>query len=165
MLRDLGIEAGTDVKAALAELTRRQDAERTELEKAQARAATLEAEASRGREYAALVTETANAELARLDEHQRAAVTSTAGTDPAAQLRLIRVLAPTWAAAGNAPVAPPPAPANTTQPAAPPSPTAPTTENHLSTYESMVATNPMRAAYYRLAHADEIRKAKETRAG
>ncbi len=134
----------------------------------------IEAETARDTERARVtalsgtVTAIATERMAGLTEGQRAAVTSIAGEDAAAQLKAISALAPTWGAPaappatppapGVAPAAPAPAvpPANTA-----PGPNAPGTAptsppDHKAEYKRLKAENPVQAAAYLNANESKI---------
>jgi len=132
LLKELGVEDVKDAKAALAAFKADQEAKKSDLQKAQERAASLETAAKERDLYKTHVEASSKASLAALTEAQRAAVTRLAGDDPLRIADAIDVLRPTWAAAAPAgttgapaPVAPPPpapAPANTAPPAGAPPP-------------------------------------------
>jgi len=110
-----------------------------------------------------IVAEQAGRMMGVLTGARQAAIRAVAGDDPAAQLKAIQAIAPTWssedraAAAAAAPPAPPapPAPAANT---APP-PTAPegaspdSPPDHRATYESL-STNPFARAAYGMQHPE-----------
>lgn len=177
MLRDMGVDNPDDVKAALADLKKRREAEMTEAELLKSRVAELEKSSSDRDELHATVTDLASAKLAALSEAQRNAVLKIAGDSARKQLDAITVLSATWAPdapptdggtgdapTATAPTAPIPAPATTAQtaPAPPPTP-ATATENRLATYEKLLTDNPMAAATYRHRYRVEIQKAKDAR--
>jgi hypothetical protein len=163
MLRDMGVEDPADVKAALAELKKRRDAEKTELERLQTQVTELTAKVSDREALRTTVAARAVAEMAALPEAQQTAVRTVAGDDPQQQLTTIEAMRPTWAKPEA--TAPIPAPASTTagQPA-PAEASAAASTNHLATYEELQKTNPMQAATYRLMHAVAITKAQKARA-
>lgn len=152
MLADLGIEDVEDGKKAIADLKARKDAEKTAAQKAaefEGKFKTTEAERQRLGEA---LTIYAKAQLAGLSETQRAAVTSVAGEDPAAQLKAIEALTPTWKAAAAPVATSPTAPADTAP--RPNAPSAPTTSppDPKAIHAELAKTNPIIAARYALAH-------------
>jgi hypothetical protein len=85
--------------------------------------------------------------MATLTEAQRSAVIAAAGDSPAAQLRVVTALRPTWVAA---------APASTTSAAPAPAAVTTTNPNHRQIYEDMKKQNPFAASHYLLKHQTEI---------
>lgn len=155
ILKALGVEKIDDVKAVLESARKAEDAKKTEAEKLLSRIGELEPAAKKAAEYEAVIKERATVEMQALTDAQRTAVTAIGGDDPAAQLRAITALRPTWATSEPAKTDPKPA---TTAPAtAAPAP-APTTQptNHRAVYEQMKQTNPMQAAQYLMRHRLEI---------
>lgn len=126
LLRELGVEDPKDAKKALADYKARVEAEKSELQKAQERAAALEATAKQAEVYKAKVETWAKAEFDKLTESQKAAVERLAGDDPLKRADAIEVLRPTWAVAVPA-QAPAAAPTAAPAPAAPPPVPAPAT--------------------------------------
>lgn len=136
LLKDLGVEDPKDAKKALADYKARIEAEKSELQRANERAAALEAAAKERDVYRAKVETWAKAEFDGLNETQKAAIERIAGDDPLKRAEAIELLRPTWAiaapaapvvpAAPAAPAAPPPipAPANIAPPVAAPRPSA-----------------------------------------
>lgn len=164
MLAELGVSDPKDVKAALAELKKRQDAERSEVERLTAQTKELEGKASRADTYAAVIAGRASAELAALDEKARGFVTAEAGDDPARQLATIDRMRASGLLSST-----PPAPAPAAAPAAPPKPadTAPRPNappeagsvakaDIRATYDRLQAENPFAAASFALAHAGDL---------
>lgn len=137
LLKDLGVEDPKDAKKALADYKARIEAEKSELQKANERAASNEAAAKERDIYRAKVESWAKAEFDGLSEGQKAAIERLAGDDPLKRAEAIELLRPTWAsaapavgapaaAAPAAPAAPAPiaAPANIAPPPAAPRPSA-----------------------------------------
>lgn len=159
LLRDLGVDDPKAAKDALAAYKAAQDAAKTEAQRLADEVAALKPKAERLSTLEGVVNARAEAELASLTDTQRAAVVSLAGDDPAARLRTIDALRPTWAAqqAANA-AAPKPlaAPASTTASAAAPRPGEPTQTDHRAVYADLKKSNPMAAAAYALAHQRDI---------
>jgi pyruvate dehydrogenase E2 component (dihydrolipoamide acetyltransferase) len=137
LLKDLGVEDPKDAKKALADYKARIEAEKSELQKANERAASNEAAAKERDVYRAKVETWAKAEFDKLGDAQKAAIERLAGDDPLKRADAIELLRPTWtnaappagaapAAAPAAPAAPAPiaAPANIAPPPAAPRPSA-----------------------------------------
>ncbi len=162
LLAQLGVEKFDDVKTAIAELKKRQDAEKTETERLVAQVADLTGKAQKVEALEAVLAARANAELSNLTEEQRAAVQLIAGDDAAKRINAIDALRPTWTAKAAA-VAPIAAPASTAPASPPPAATATPTNNVLATYEQLSKTNPMAAAQYRVANWDAYLQAKNAR--
>lgn len=178
LLRELGVDSLDDAKKAITALQAQRDAEKTASEKAAEYETALKAERARIASLTEAVAAHANAQLAALTDEQRAAVTAIAGEDPAAQLKTLEALRPTWKQAAPATqvasatqVATPPAgappPAGATPPATPPvpppadtapAPNAPKDSSNISpadpkaTYVELKKTNPVLAARYAFAH-------------
>lgn len=168
ILAELGVPDVKDGKAALAELKKRQDAEKSDLEKKDGRIKELEPQAARAVELEKTVKARADVELAALTEEQKTAVKAIAGDDPAKVLTAIDTLKPTWKAAPAAPPpgAPPPkpAPGSTTAAGPPPAPAAPpATVDHLALYDELQKSNPMQAAHYRELYGAQITAAREAK--
>jgi hypothetical protein len=136
LLKDLGVEDPKDAKKALADYKARIEAEKSELQKAQERAASYEAAAKERDVYRAKVETWAKAQFDGLSETQKAAIERLAGDDPLKRADAIELLRPTWGTAAPAttvaatapaatPTPPPiPAPANIAPPAPAPRPSA-----------------------------------------
>lgn len=181
LLRELGVESLEDAKTAISELTAKRNAEKTASQKATEYETALKAERARIASLTEAVTAHASAQLATLTDEQRAAVTAIAGEDPAAQLKTLEALRPTWKAAAPAAAAstatptganpstgtPPPAGTTPAAPAAPatpppadtaPAPSAPKDSHNISpadpkaVYAELKKTNPVVAARYAFAH-------------
>jgi hypothetical protein len=148
ILADLGVEDIGKAKAALdaakASEEANKSAEQRALESANA-AKSAQAEADRLR---AIATEHAARMLGVLTAEQQSAVKAIAGDDPAAQLRAIGALGPTWAKQASADAPPPPA---TTAPA--PNAPAPTTAGSPPDHRAVYATlNPFERAAYGMSN-------------
>lgn len=171
MLAELGVPDTKDAKADLAELKRRRDAEKSDLEKAQARIAELEGKAAKADHATQVASRRAAAELAALTDAQRAYVAKASGDDPLRQLETIDSMreagllatppaAPSPAAgAATPPAASPAAPQQlgSTAPAAgapPPSTTSPV--DHAAVYRSLKQSNPFAASVYLQQHQRQI---------
>lgn len=158
-LRALGVDSFDAAKAAIAKARELEEASKSEIQRLTDKVAGLEPLTKRAAELDATVARYADAELSRLSEAQRAAVTAIAGDDKARALATIDALRPTWAAAPAAPTAasaPIPAPANTSQVPAPRAATASAGVDHKATYEALAASNPVKAAQYLAAHSRAI---------
>ena len=164
MLKTLGVESEDDAKKALADFKAKQDAEKTEAQRNAEKLSELDRTKARASELEATVKGRASRELAGLSDAQRAAVLAIAGEDPAAQLKTIDALAPTWATAApvattTTPAATPaaaPAAATTAPPRSAPSDTTQTQASPKETYQRLKAANPVAAAAYLKQHAQEI---------
>lgn len=157
LLADLGVTDQAAAKAAIAAAKAAADASKT----AEQRAADATAEAAQQRREAerllAITTEHASRMMFVLTAEQQKAVKDIAGDDPAAQLRAIGVLGPTWAkdAAATAATAPaaPVAPVTTGPGANAPAGAAPgSPPDHRAVYTTMRETNPFAAAAYGLSN-------------
>lgn len=171
VLRAIGAETPEAAADAVKRARAAADAEKTAAQQAAeatARAATLQKERD---DLHTTVGTVATAQLSTLTAEQRAAVTAIAGDNPAAQLRTLAALRPTWAVAAPpappppvAPAAPPAPPANTApQAGAPPAGAPPAVTDHLAVLKGLESTNPIRAARYRTTYAGEIAAATKAR--
>ena len=158
LLRELGVTDVKDAKAAVEELKKLRDAQRSEEEKLRLRNAELEPAAKQLESYRAFASAQAEEALSSLTEEQKSVVMSLAGDDPIKLITAVRAFKSM--APATAPAAKPLAPPASTSAASPsPPPAATATENHRATYERLKATNPLRAAEYRLRHLHEISSA------
>lgn len=140
LLKELGTDAA-GAKAAVARAKELEDAQKSEIEKAMARATKAEVRAKRADDLEEIIAGRLIVEETALTDAQRAAVAAVAGDDPALRLKTITALRPTWAVAAPpapivVPVATPPVvvpaavatpvvvPPVTATPAAPPAPLA-----------------------------------------
>lgn len=157
ILKQLGVTDFEAAKKAVAKAKETDEAEKSSAQRAveaKAKADQAEAEAAKLRET---IKEHAARQMVGLTEEQKKAVSDVAGDDPAAQLRAITALAPTWAKAeptpvgGVAPVAKTPdtAPA----PGAPKGTTASPTDPRAE-YDSLKKTNPFAAARFGQQHPE-----------
>ncbi len=167
LLADLGVSDPRDVKAALEELKKRQDAERSELERATGRVKELEARAEKATAYEVVIAGRASAEMAGLDDRAKAFVTAEAGDDPAKQLATIDRLRASglMTVATPAPVAPPAtppaAPVNTApRPNAPAEAGAAVVTDVRATYKRLNSENPFAAAAFAQSNAASLFFAK-----
>jgi len=148
ILKDLGAESLDAAKARIVAAKAAEDAQKSELQRLTERIAALEPSAAKVAELQAVVAQHADAELAKLTDEQRAAVTAIAGDDKARALATVEALRPTWAKAAPAAPAPPPPPANTAAAGAAPTGANVPTVNHKATWEALKSANPIAAAQY-----------------
>ncbi len=149
VLKDLGVDDVGAAKAAIAAAKAADDAKKTEAQKA-AEYETLNKtlKASLDATNQALGN-FAKAQMAGLNDSQRAAVQAVAGDDPAKQLSTIEALKPTWASA-----AAPAAPAAPSVPDTAPTRTMPKSggehspPDHKAVWAELQKTNPVLAARY-----------------
>lgn len=160
LLADLGVSDTKDAKAAIKSLRDAEAAKKTEEQKLRERLAALEPLESRVTALTATLETMAQAELGKLTEAQKAAVTRVAGGDPQRTLDVISALRDSWAVAP----APAPAPANTAPAASAPAPAAPGVPNHLATWEALKRANPVEAARYLVANRAAIAEARRVSA-
>lgn len=174
ILKSLGVADPKDAKAAIEAWRKQEEANKTELQKAQERAKALEADAQALTGYKTKLETWVKTDLEKLTPEQRAAVTRLAGEDPLRVADAIEVLRPTWGAPapvaapaqalGNATAAPaavaaPPPPmappATSGLPAATPKPGTP--KSKWEEFDQMRMNNDPRAnAFYTLhSHAIE----------
>ena len=170
--RMLGVDNLDKAKAQLEAARKLEDERKTELQRLTERTVALEAAAKRAEQLEGVLSQRAEVELSTLTDAQRAAVTSLAGDDKAAQLRAITALRPTWqaaaaAAAAAAPTAPTAAPTPAAAPRVAPASTSAATSHPASTtaaqlvdhraeYDRLRAQNPVFAAHYLAAYRTEI---------
>lgn len=163
LLAELGFEKPEDLKTLVTTAKQRAEAEKTETERLTGRVKALEPLETEVAALREAVATQAKDALAGLTESQRAAVLAVAGDSPAAQIKTIAALRPTWAGAPAAPAAPaePPPPATTTPAGAAPAP-APSSSptDHKAAYEALKTRNPVAAAQYLTRHRFEIYPAK-----
>lgn len=190
VLRKLGVESDADAKAAIEAHKARIEAEKTELQRANEKAAKVDPLERQNVELLAAVTAYADAEMRSLTATQRAAVESVAGDNPAKRIEVLNVLRPTWvaaaeaaqaqalavadaaraAAAAQAAAAPPqpatpaplPPPASTAPASTAPAISAPQTKTPLEVYRDLKTANPMRAAQFRRLNEAAIAAAEKT---
>lgn len=190
-LKALGVEKLSDAKSRIDAALALEEAQKSELEKANAKAEKLKPRADRADALEASLTAYAAKELQSLTADQQAIVISLAGDDPDKRLTTIATLRPSWAKSAppavetttsttTTPVvtAPPvvaPPVTTTAPPLPPPASTAPAstappaaagaTTNHLATWETLKSQNPVRAAGYRAQFGTEIAAAEKARRG
>jgi hypothetical protein len=165
LLSDLGVERVDDARAAIAELKKLRDAEKTETERMRAQIAELEGKAKRADYLDSVVSVKAKAELATLTDAQREAVMAVAGEDSGAQLKAVELLRPTWTVAAPAVALPTKtAPANTAPAAKSPAPSSAESENVLDTYKRLQSKDPQLASQFRLANLERYLDAIKARA-
>jgi len=167
VLAELGVGDTKDAKAALDELKRRQDAEKTAAERMQAKLAELEGKQGIFQRVSEALARRAAAELSQLTEAQRAYVQKTAGDDHLRQIDTIdsmrdagllqAALAQTPPAADSVTDGEVKQQLATTAPGA----TAPqqghvSPVDHTARYRSLKSTNPIAAAAYLQRHIGGI---------
>lgn len=160
LLKSLGVTDAGQLKAALETLKAAEDAKKSDAEKLAALLAEKQTNEARLTAYSKAIESVWGTESAKLTAEQSAAVLAIAGDDPAQRLQVLNALRPTWAVA-QAPVTPPtppPAapPVSTTSAAGAPAPTVVSPTDHTATWQAMRSANPIAAAQYLLAHANEI---------
>ena len=161
LLKELGVEDPKDAKQALAELKQRQDAERTELEKAQAEADTLKAKATKADTYREILSRRAMAEMADLTEQQRATIKELAGDDPASVVNVIDKMRAGGLLGSAQPKQPeaeknPPKVPDTSPGKTAPDETNSSPPNHKAIHQELQQKNPFAAANYLAAHLRDI---------
>lgn len=162
LLKQLGVEDVGSAQAALDELKKRRDAEKTETDRLRGQLAELESKAKRAAELETVIAARADVELKSLTDAQREAVMKLAGEDPSRLLSAIDALRPTWATQAPAPVAAPPqtqakpAPISTSPAGRGPSPEASEAEDVNATYARLAKTDPQQAAAFRLRHFSQF---------
>lgn len=127
-LKGLGVESEEDAKSAISAERARREAEKSELQKAQERAAKADTFEKSNEKLLSVVAQQATAVLSGLTAEQKAAVTTAAGDDPVEQLRLYNIMRATWAAPAAPPIVAAPAvlsPAAAAPAVAPQAPAAP----------------------------------------
>lgn len=158
VLKALGVENVDDAKAALAELAAKRDADKSAAQKAAELDAALKATKAENEALSTALAAHVKGALEPLTDAQRAAVLALAPDDPAAQLRALEALRPTWASPASAPpavAAPPTAtpPADTSAGRSAPNDGAATSPpDHKAIHAELEKTNPVAAARYAVAH-------------
>jgi hypothetical protein len=148
-LRDAGFESVEAAKAAADAIKSQDEAKKSAEQRAAESAAAVATEKARADRLAAITSEHAARMMLVLTAEQRAAIMGVAGDDPAAQLRAIGALAPTWAKQEAAAAPAPEAPPATTAPArSAPNGAAPAQPDPRSVYEQTRQSNPFAAAYF-----------------
>lgn len=167
LLKDLGVDDPEKAKKAIADAKKAEEEAKSQGQKLGETAKTLESEKAERERLSKVVTDHAGRQIATLTEAQQAAVRAIApDTDPAAQLRAIDALKPTWVTAAPPPAgatgaAPPPQPTPPAAGTAPP-PNAPPPNGSVSPpdrkaeYLALKAKNPHAAAVFLNKHADAI---------
>lgn len=149
--KELGFESPEDAKKAAEDAKAAREAKKTEAQKRAEAETALAAEKARVAEMTAALGAQAEAEMQKLTDSQRDAVKKVAGDDPAAQLKSIVALRPTW----GEPAAPAAIPA--VQDTAP-GRTAPSGKDEISppdpkaVWASLKESNPILAARYALSN-------------
>lgn len=174
VLGSLGFKSLDEIAELKAARDAQLEADKTADQRAADAKALADKHAARVTELEKTVTQRCEVELATLTEAQRDAVIGIAGDDPAARLRTIDALRPTWGAAVPAAASEqqqqpsggePPKPAVTT-PQQPPATTAPprsaptdadtSPPDHAAVYAQLKKENPVKAAHYLNAHSGDI---------
>jgi hypothetical protein len=160
LLEDLGITDEAKAKAQLAAAQKAEDEKKSIADKLTETSSKLTTAAAETQRLLAITTEFAARQMVALTAEQQTAVKAIAGDDPAAQLKAITALQPTWAAQASA------APAAPAQPAPPASGTAPppnapastqvSQPNHREVHAALLKKNPFAAAEYAEAHLADV---------
>jgi transcriptional regulator with XRE-family HTH domain len=166
LLKQFGAENPDELKAKLAKLTEIERSSMSEIERAKAELEDLKPKAAKVSQYETILKARVTAELAELTDEQRSAVETLGGDDPAALMKTIDALKPTWAAqaaaqqtpAAQTPAAPQATPAVDT---APPRGSAPADNNtsppdHKAIWQDLQTKNPFQASVYLRKHQAEI---------
>jgi hypothetical protein len=189
LLRQLGAETEGDAKAAIEAYRAKLEAEKSELQRAQEKAAKVDPLERSNAELLTTVTAYAEAEMHGLTAAQRAAVEALAGESPTARINAIKALRPTWVAAAEAAQAlaiaeaatqaariaaaqavaapqvttpaPLPPPASTAPSAPAPASGAPPEKTPYEIYKGLTESNPLRAARYRASNEASIAAAEK----
>ena len=164
LLKELGFSSKEEATAAAKLKADAEAAKKTHEEKLRDAESALSTERARLQEYEQTIAARAAREMASLSEERQKAVKALAGENAAKQLSIIDAFAPTWGAAPTATATTTiAAPANSAPPAGgPPPPPATPQPNHLATYESLLKSNPVKAANYYLQHQGAIHAARKT---
>lgn len=177
LLRQLGFENPDAAVAAVNDLKKRQDAEKTETQRLTEENAALKVTAAKVTEYESVIRAQAEVELAKIPEAQRLAITELAGADPVKQVKALEkmraagMFAPPPVAAAPvtpvvaAPVVPitPVVPSTTAPPAIAPVPTPAGGKSHLAELDALEKQNPQLAAQYRLMNYAAIAAERNAR--
>ncbi len=162
-LAELGITDPAKAKALLEAATKAENDAKSIGEKLGTTTAERDALKTEAERLRVVTAEWAGRQMMGLSAPQQAAVKAIAGDDPAAQLKAITALTPTWGQLapipGSAPITPP-APTPPASGTAPP-PTAPggtsiSQQSPKETHAALLKTNPFEAANFALAHAREV---------
>jgi hypothetical protein len=163
LMAELGITDKAAIKALIDADRQRADAQKTLEQRAAEQAQALKAEQDRAARLLAAVQARADSEMSSLTSDQQKAVVGVAGDDPAARLRAIDALKPTWIQQAPTQVATPaPVQASPVVPSAAPTPPASTAPapsapgtgvpvgeiDHRGRYEELRRVNPFAAAQY-----------------
>lgn len=156
ILKRFGVEKPEDLEAKLARLAELEKSQLSEQERVSLEMAELRAKAERAKALEESIGMVASREVSGLNELQKAAVLALAGTDPAAQLRTIESLRPTWAAmqvSAPAQVIPP---AQTSAAPSQPASAQLSQIDHKARFAELQKTNPFAAAAYAQKHASQL---------
>lgn len=165
LLKELGVTDPAKAKAAIAAAAKADEDAKSAAQKLGETSKAFETEKQRGDRYEAVIKDHAARAISPLTDAQKAAVRVIApDTDPAAQLRAIDALTPTWTssatttAAATVAAAPATPAAGTAPPADAPASSTATVPNHAKVYAELEKANPFTAATYALSHSHEIYK-------
>jgi len=159
LLKELGTSDAAEIKAALADLQSRRDAQKSAEQKAAELGTKLgSVEAEKAALHEAL-RDYADVQLSSLTELQKAAVLATAGESPSKQLATIKALMPTWSTKPADPIVPPATPkgkssTTATKREAPGGAPGTQEENPKETYARLQTVNPFAAASYANKHPE-----------
>lgn len=163
ILKELGITDVADGKAAIDDLKKRREADKSELDKAREQKVALDKLDGSHKAALGVLTNRLAIEMKSLTDEQRAAVDALAGDDPVKALSAIDTLRPTWAkqaatGEGEGEKKPDEKKAATAPPrTAPPQGGAGGGKvDHKAIYEQLKETNPIAAAHYANQHVAEI---------
>lgn len=162
LLRELGVESEEEVKKAVARAKELEEASKTELEKLREQNEKLRKELEVSKDYKDTVAISAQKELSKLSDSQRAYVESVAGDDPVRIVKtidglissgLLKQEVPVDKKTSEQPVTPPPAPpkvlANTSSTGVPPKAVDTTVpKSPLEVWDSLKQANPFLAASF-----------------
>ena len=158
--KTLGVESLDQAKALIEKARTLEEQSKSDIQKLTERLSALEPVAAKTAALQERLERQADAELAKLNDAQRAAVLAIAKDDKTAALDTIEALRPTWAALAApaaAPPAPLPAPAKTTAATAAPATASPSAStDYRATYEALKAENPLAAAQFLNLHSRQI---------
>lgn len=152
ILKDLGVESLDEVKKAVGEAKKAEEAQKSDAQKRGELESTLKKELAEKQALTEALGSYAKSQMGALTDEQRNAVSALAGEDPARQLKTIEALRPTWAsAAAVAAPAATPAPKDTAPAPAAPKEGAPLPPpDAKAIHAEMLKTNPIAAARYAL---------------
>lgn len=156
VLKRFGVEKPEDLEAKLARLAELEKSQLSEQERVSLELAELRAKAERAKALEESIGMVASREVSGLNELQKAAVLALAGADPAAQLRTIESLRPTWAAMQVSAPAQVTPPAQTSAAPSQPASAQLSQIDHKARFAELQKTNPFAAAAYASQHASRL---------